>query len=158
MKKTVSIIVGVVALIFILANIPNIIAQAKLYSYNNNKQVTTETRVITFDEIFETLYQQMKLAQELRGSTKYSLIGDEVRTGLDDAYDYARFLDKHPQINSMKVELPIITYKDDDRTIRFISGKGEVLEIEENGEWKEYNGSWDDLWKELIEQYNQNDH
>lgn len=158
MKKTVSIIVGVVVLVLILANIPNIVAQAKLYSFNHNKQVTTETRVITFDEIFETLHQQRGLADELRHSRTYALIGDEVQKGLDDASDYEVFLRKHPTINSIKVELPIITYKDDERKIKFISGKGKVLEISENGQWNEFNGSWDDLWKDLIEQYNQNDH
>ncbi len=154
MKKTVSIILGVVVLVVILVNIPNILAQAKLYSFNNNKEVTTETRAITFDEIFETLHQQRKLAEELRYSGTYALIADEVQKGLDDASDYEVLLRKHPKINSIKVELPIITYKDNDRTIEFISGKGEVLEILENGHWKEFNGSWDDLWKDLIEQEN----
>ncbi|KGP74708.1 hypothetical protein [Pontibacillus yanchengensis] len=157
MKKTVSIILSIAALIFILANIPNIVAHVKLYSFNANKQVTTETKVLTFDKAFETLYQQRELAQRLEDSTKYSLIGEQVRKGIDDASDYEIFLRKHSQINSIKVELPISTYKDADRTIEFISGKGEVLEISENGQWKKFNGSWDDLWNDLIEQYNQND-
>jgi hypothetical protein len=149
--KKISILLGVVILIVILANITNIVAHTKLYSFNNNKKVTTETKVITFEEIYQTLRQQRGLAQELEDSTKYSLIGDEVRKGLDDASNYEVFLRMHPQINSIKVELPIITYKDDDRTIEFISGKGKVLEIVENGQWKEFNGSWDDL----LEKYNQ---
>ncbi|MEL3970657.1 hypothetical protein AAEO50_00040 [Rossellomorea oryzaecorticis] len=152
--KKMSLILGVVILIIILANISDIVAHAKLYSFHNNKKETTETKVITFDEIFETLYQQRNLAVELEGSTSYSLIGDEVRKGADDASDYEIFLKKHPQINSIKIELPIITYKDDDRTIEFISGKGEVVEILKNGQWKEFNRSWDDLWNELIEKQN----
>jgi hypothetical protein len=153
--KKMSIILGVVILIVILANISDIAAHAKLYSFHNNKTVTTETKVITFDEIFETLYQQRNLAEELEGSKIYSLIGDEVRKGADDASDYEIFLEKHRQINSIKVELPITTYKDEDRSIKFISGKGEVLEILKNGQWKEFNGSWDDLWNDLIEKQNQ---
>lgn len=152
MKKTVSILLGVVVLVVILANIQNIVAQARLYSFNNNKQVTTETRVITFDEIFETLHEQRGLAEELRHSRTYTLIGDEVQKGLDEASDYEMILNKYPQISSLKVELPITTYKDDDRTIEFISGKGEVLEILKNGQWKEFNGTWDDLWNDLIKQ------
>jgi hypothetical protein len=149
--KKISILLGVVILIVILANITDIVAHTKLYSFNNNKKVTTETKVITFEEIYQTLRQQRGLAQELEDSIKYSLIGDEVRKGLDDASNYEVFLRMHPQINSIKVELPIITYKDDDRTIKFISGKGKVLEIAENGQWKEFDGSWDDL----LEKYNQ---
>jgi hypothetical protein len=60
------------------------------------------------------------------------------------------------QINTIKVELPIVTYKDDDRMIEFISGKGKVLEVLEDGQWKEFNGTWDDLWKDLIEKLNKN--
>ncbi|MGA9288603.1 MAG: hypothetical protein WBV93_09700 [Anaerobacillus sp.] len=150
--KKISIILGVVILIVILANMQSIVAHTKLYSFNNNKKVSTEIKIVTFEEIFESLYQQMELASELEDSTTYSLIGDEVRKGLDDASDYERFLHNHPSINSFKVELPITTYKDEDRTIEFISGKGELLEILENGEWKEFNGSWSDL----IEKYNQN--
>lgn len=155
MKKTIFIIVGAVALVVILANIPNIMAQVKLYSFKHHKQVTTETRVITYDKIFETLHQQRGLAEELRHSRTYALIGAEVQKGLDDASDYEVFLSKHPTIHSIKVELPIVTYKDDERKITFISGKGEVIEIFKNGQWKEFNGSWEDLWEDLIEQYNQ---
>ncbi len=151
MKKKVSTTLGVIVLIAILINIPNIVAYPKLYSFNNNKEVTTETKIITFDEIYETLHQQRGLAQELENSTKYSLIGDVVRKGLDDASEYVILLRKHPQINSIKVELPIITYKDDNKTIEFISGKGEVLATLEDGQWKEFNGSWNDLWNELDE-------
>ncbi|MGM0846955.1 MAG: hypothetical protein ACQEUT_18505 [Bacillota bacterium] len=154
MKRTVSIILVIIILVFILANIPYIVAQAKLYSFNNKKQVTTETRVITFDEIYETLHHQRGLAEELRHSRTYTLIGDEVQKGLDEATDYEMFLNKHPQISSFKVQLPITTYKDDDRTIEFISGKGEVLEMQENGQWKVFNGSWEELWNDLIEQNN----
>ncbi len=148
--KKISIILGVVILIVVLANIQSIVAHAKLYSFDKNKKVTTETKVITFDEILETLHQQRGLAQELRHSKIYSLIGDEVQKGLDDASDYELILNKHPTINSMKVELPIITYKDDNRTIEFISGKGEILEILENGQWKVFNGTYEDLLNDLI--------
>ncbi|WP_064094240.1 hypothetical protein [Rossellomorea aquimaris] len=148
--KKLSIILGVVILILILANLSQIVAHTKLYSFNNNKKVTNETKVITFDEIFQTLYQQMRLAQELRHSMKYSLIGDEVLKGLDDASDYEMFLGENNQIKSIKVKFPITTYKDDDMIIKFISGKGEVLGIFENGQWTGFNGSWNDL----IEKYN----
>ncbi|MGR3763282.1 hypothetical protein [Rossellomorea sp. NS-SX7] len=148
--KKMSILLGVVILIVISANITTIVAHIKLYSFNNNKKVTTETKVLTFEEIFETLHQQRNLAKKLEGSKEYSLIGDKVRKGADDASDYEIFLRKHPNINSIKVKVPIIIYKDDDKTIEFISGKGEVLEILENGQWKEFNGSWDELWKDLI--------
>ncbi|WP_421385316.1 hypothetical protein ACOJQI_11290 [Bacillus salacetis] len=103
----------------------------------------------------DTLHQQRGLAQELRYSRKYSLIGDEVQKGLDDADDYEMFLNRHPQISSLKVKLPITTYKDEDKSIEFISGKGKVLEILENGQWKEFNGTWDDLWNDLIKKKNQ---
>ncbi|MBH9966757.1 hypothetical protein [[Bacillus] enclensis] len=154
--KKISILLGVVILIGVLTNITHIVALTKLYSFNQHKKVTTETRVITFEDIFETLHQQRGLAEELRHSKVNSLIGEEVQKGLDDASDYEMFLRKHPQINTIKVELPIVTYKDDDRTIEFISGKGKVLEVLEDGQWKEFNGTWDDLWKDLIEKLNEN--
>ncbi|MFL8937659.1 hypothetical protein ACKA06_12770 [Rossellomorea oryzaecorticis] len=154
--KKISILLGVVILIVVLANITHIVAHTKLYSFNQHKKITTETRVITFEDIFETLHQQRGLAEELRHSKVNSLIGEEVQKGLDDASDYEMFLRKHPQINTIKVELPIVTYKDDDRTIEFISGKGKVLEVLEDGQWKEFNGTWDDLWKDLIEKLNEN--
>ncbi|WP_044022383.1 hypothetical protein [Bacillus sp. SG-1] len=141
MKKTIYIIAGVFILIIILANVPKIMAYANLYSFDKNKEVTTEERVVSFDEISETLHQQRKLAQELEGTRKYSLIGDEVRKGLDEAIEHQMFLDNHPQVNSIKVKVPITTYKDDNKTIEFISGEGEVLEILENGQWKKFNGS-----------------
>jgi hypothetical protein len=141
MKKTVSIVVGVFILMILLANIPNIIAYTAFYSYDKNKEITTETRVVTFGEIFETLHQQRGLSQELRHSKKYRLIGDEVQKGLDEAATHEMFLENQSEIHSIKVELPITTYKDDEKTIEFISGKGKVLEVLENGQWKEFSGS-----------------
>jgi hypothetical protein len=55
-------------------------------------------------------------------------------------------------VKSIKVKLPITTYKDGDKKIEFISGKGEVLKIFENGKWNDFNNSWEDL----IEKYNPN--
>ena len=152
--KKISIILGVVILIVILANISDIIAHAKLYGFEQNKKVTTETKVITFREIFESLYEQREVARELEGSILYSLIGDEVRRGADEASVYEVFLAHNKQIKSLKVKLPITTYKVDDKTMEYISGKGEVLEVFENGQWKKFNGSWDDFVKE----YRQSDH
>ncbi len=150
--RKLSIILGVVILIVILANIPNISSHTKLYSFENNKKVETETKVVTLNEIADILHQQRKLAKELEDSTKYSLIGAEVRKGLDDSTDYNLFLEHNHQVKSIKVNLPITTYKDDDKKIEFISGKGKVLEIFENGKWNDFNGSWEDL----IEKYNPN--
>ncbi|MGG1686886.1 hypothetical protein [Pseudalkalibacillus sp. NRS-1564] len=127
--KKISIILGAVILIVILANISNILAHAKLYSFENNKNVETETKVVTFNEIFDILTEQRELEEELKTSTKYSLIGDEVRKGIDEASDYERYLAENKQIKSIKIKIPITTYKDHDKTIEFISGKGEMLEI-----------------------------
>lgn len=130
--KKISIILSAVILIVILANIPNILAHAKLYSFENNKKVETETKVVTFNEIFDILTQQRELEGELKNSTKYSLIGDEVRKGIDEASGYERYLAENKQIKSIKIRIPITTYKDNEKTIEFISGKGEMLEIFRN--------------------------
>ncbi|RBP04434.1 hypothetical protein [Rossellomorea aquimaris] len=86
--RKISIILGVVIFIVLLANISDIIAHAKLYMFEQNKNVTTETKVVTFRDIFETLYEQREVARELEDSILYSLIGDEVRRGADEAYVY----------------------------------------------------------------------
>ncbi|KPL60978.1 hypothetical protein [Rossellomorea vietnamensis] len=152
--RKISIILGVIILIVILANISDIIAHAKLYGFEQNKSVTTETKVVTFREIFETLYEQREVARELEDSIIYSLIGDEVRKGADEASVYEIFLDQNKQIESLKINLPITKYEDGDKTIEFISGKGEVLEVFEDGQWEEFDGSWDDF----VNEYWQNDH
>ncbi|MGB7999846.1 MAG: hypothetical protein WCF60_07170 [Anaerobacillus sp.] len=130
--KKIIIILGGFILIVILANIPNILAHAKLYSFENNKKVEIETKVVTFNEIFDILTQQRELEEELKNSTKYSLIGVEVRKGIDEASDYERYLAENKQIKSIKIKIPITTYKDNDKTIEFISGKGEMLDIFKN--------------------------
>lgn len=145
--KKLRIILGVILLVAILANLHTLIASVKLYSFEHNKKVVTETKVITFREVFETLYQQRELAAELEDSIIYSLIGDQVRKGADEASDHERFLSHNDHITSLKVKLPITTYKDDDKTFEFISGKGKVLEIFEDGEWKGFNGPLDKLMK-----------
>ncbi len=147
--KKLSIILGVILLVTILANLHTIIASAKWYSFEHHKEVSTETKTITFREIFEILYQQREVAAELEDSLTYSLIGDEVRKGADDAADYERFLAHNDHITSLKVKLPVTTYQDDNKTIEFISGKGEVLELFEDGQWKGFNGSWEDLVKNV---------
>lgn len=152
--RKISIILGVVILIVILANISDIIAHAKLYTFEQNENVTTETKVVTFREIFEILYAQREKAKELEDSIIYSLIGDEVRRGADEASVYEVFLALNQQIQSLKIRLPITTYKDDDNTIEFISRKGEALEVLENGQWKEFNGSWDDFVNEYRQDGN----
>ncbi|MHA7138585.1 hypothetical protein ACRTEV_15215 [Rossellomorea arthrocnemi] len=150
--KKLNIILSVILLVAILANLHTIIASVKLYSFEHDKKDVTGTKVITFREIFEMLYQQRELAAELEDSITYSLIGEEVRKGADEASDYERFLSHNDHITSLKVKLPITTYKDDDKTIEFISGKGKVLEIFEDGEWKGFNGPSE----ELMKKYNMN--
>ncbi|WP_226673528.1 hypothetical protein [Rossellomorea aquimaris] len=143
--KKLSVVVGVILLLAILANLHTIIASAKWYSFEQSKIVTTETKIITYDDILERLYHQRKFASELEDTIVYSRIGDEVRKGADDASDYEIVLSHNDHLASLKVKLPITKYKDDDKTIEFISGKGEVLEILEDGQWKDFNGEWVDL-------------
>ncbi len=143
--KKVSMVLGVILFLAILANLHTIIASAKWYSFEHNKIVSTETMIITYDDILERLYHQRKMASELEDSIVYSRIGDEVRKGADDASDYEIVLSHNDHLASLKVKLPITTYKDDDKTIEFISGKGEVLEILEDGQWKGFTGEWVDL-------------
>jgi quinol-cytochrome oxidoreductase complex cytochrome b subunit len=81
-KRTVSIVLGFIILI-ILIYLPSIIAQMKKYSFDHDKQWTIETKVISYKEFREMYYQQMKLAQKLEGTIKYSLIAKEVRKGYD---------------------------------------------------------------------------
>ncbi|WP_138419450.1 hypothetical protein [Aquibacillus sediminis] len=89
MKKIVSIIVGVIVLIFALVNIPNMIVHSKANSFEKNKEVATETKTVNEDELNDILYQQMKLAEELRSSNKYPLIAEKVQKGYDEASDNA---------------------------------------------------------------------
>lgn len=145
--KKISIVLGVILLVAILANLHTIIASAKWYSFEHNKNVSTENNTITYRDIFERLYQQRKVAAELEDTIVYSKIGDEVRKGADEATDYEILLAHNEQITSLKVKLPITTFTDGDKTIEFISGHGEVLEICENGQWEDFNGSLHELMK-----------
>ncbi|KPL57964.1 hypothetical protein [Rossellomorea vietnamensis] len=67
--------------------------------------------------------------------------------GADEASTYEILFMDNDQITSLKVELPITTYDDGDKSIEFISGKGEVLEVCEDGQWEEFNGSLQELMK-----------
>lgn len=145
--KKISIVLGVILLVAILANLHTIIASAKWYSFEHNKNVSTETKTITYRDMFERLYQQRKVAAELEDTIVYSRIGDEVRKGADEASDYEILLSHNEQITSLKVKLPITTYTDGDKNLEFISGHGEVLEICEDGHWEDFNGSLQELMK-----------
>ncbi len=136
-KRTVSIVLGFIILIIILIYLPSIIAQMKKYSFDHNKQLTIETKVISYKEFREMYYQQMKLAQKLEGTIKYSLIAKEVRKGYDAVTYDVFFLEDRPQIK-VKIELPITKYMDNNMTINFISGAGNILEIYEDGKWKAF--------------------
>ncbi|MGV3464274.1 MAG: hypothetical protein ACO1OT_03150 [Heyndrickxia sp.] len=137
MKKTVFIILGII-LIFILINLPSIIAHIKKYSFDHNKQITKETKVVSYKELREMYYQQMKLAQKLEGTKKYIFIAKEVRKGYDEVSYDVDFLQDRQQIK-VKIELPITKYKDNHMKINFISGEGIILEIYEDGKWKDFN-------------------
>lgn len=143
MKKTVSLILGVILLV-ILINLSSIIAHI-----DHNKQVTTETKVLSYKEIREKYYQQMLLAQKLEGSIKYSLVGNEVRKGYDAVSYDVDFLHDNQQIK-VKIELPITTYKDSNMTINFISGEGYILKIFEDGKWKNVNKK---ITQEIMNNY-----
>ncbi|MDH5162555.1 hypothetical protein [Heyndrickxia oleronia] len=137
MKKTVSIVLGFIILIIILINLPSMIAHMKKYSFDHNKQFSIETKVISYKELREMYYQQMKLAQKLEGTIKYSLVAKEIRKGYDAVTYDVYFLEDRPQIK-VKIELPITKYKDSNMTINFISGTGKILEIYEDGKWKAF--------------------
>ncbi|MGG4166279.1 hypothetical protein ABEW00_02175 [Rossellomorea vietnamensis] len=145
--KKISIVFGVILLVAILANLHTIIASAKWYSFEQNKNVSTQTKTITSRDIFERLYLQREVAAELEDSIVYSRIGDKVRKGADEASSYEILLMDNVQITSLKVELPITTYDDGDKSIEFISGKGKVLEVFEDGQWEDFNGSLQELMK-----------
>ncbi|GAA0336524.1 hypothetical protein GCM10008967_28600 [Bacillus carboniphilus] len=108
-------------------------------SFDNNKEVAIEAKAVSFDELYLNAFQQMKLAQQLESSTKYSLVAEEVRDGYEKTNETLHFLKEHPNIKSIKVELPITRYKDKDNIIEFISGKGKIIEVLINDEWVEYN-------------------
>ncbi|MCA0151053.1 hypothetical protein LCD52_20150 [Rossellomorea vietnamensis] len=145
--KIISIVLGVILLVAKLANLHTIIASAKWYSFEHNKNVSTETKTITYRDMFERLYQQRKVAAELEDTIVYSRIGDEVRKGADEASDYEILLAHNEQITSLKVKLPITTLTDGDKNLEFISGHGEVLEICEDSHWEDFNGSLQELMK-----------
>jgi competence protein ComGC len=128
MKKIALIVLVIIVLITIVINIPNITAQAKWYSFKRHKKVETVTKVVTLHDMADLLHDQRTLAGELQDSSTYSLIGDEVRNGLDEASRHEVFLQQHDEIESIKVRLPVTFYKDKNKTIEFISGEGEVVE------------------------------
>ena len=124
-KKNIFIIVIITIL---LINIPNFISYAGLYSFDKNKETSTETEVVTFIEIVEVLNQQSGLGRELRNTYKYRLVSEEVFEAYDEVRQYELLFIKSPDIKSIKVKWPITTYKDGDKTIKFVSGKGEIIE------------------------------
>ncbi|MEW4327009.1 hypothetical protein Q0N12_10065 [Rossellomorea marisflavi] len=128
MKKAVLFIVCIIVLATLAINIPNIIAQAKWYAFERHKDVETVTKTVTLHDLADLLHDQRALAGELQDSSTYSLIGDQVRKGLDEASGHEVFLQQHDDIDSIKIRLPITSYKDKNKAIEFISGEGEVVE------------------------------
>ncbi|WP_349408736.1 hypothetical protein [Pseudalkalibacillus sp. SCS-8] len=123
------------------ANLPSIIANIEKFTLDRNKDVFTEVKVLTEQELLDIAMQQMDSTQELEASMRYSLVGEESRHGLDRLRDAHVILVQNPDIESIKIELPMTRYIKDDKTIEFISGKGKILEVFENGEWKAYEDS-----------------
>jgi|GEM_PF-5303078 len=138
MKKGLLIFSGIIVILFILVNLPTIITHLEKYSLDRNKEVTTEIKVVTEDELFDMGMQQMKSTQKLVSSIRYSLVGEESRDGLDELWNTYHFIYQHPEVKSIEIELPITRYKDNNKTIEFISGKVKILKVLEKGEWKEH--------------------
>ncbi|WP_345240706.1 hypothetical protein [Pontibacillus salipaludis] len=137
MKKVGVILIGAIILIVTVVSIPTLRAQMKLNAFEDEKQVSNETKVVTFDEFWDLYYTQTELAQELEATTKYSLIAEKVRDGNYKASTISQYLHEHQDLK-VKIEIPITTYKDDNKTITFISGEGEILEVYKDGQWKEF--------------------
>jgi hypothetical protein len=137
-KKTVFIILAFSLLIGIIFYSPTIIAHFNKYLLDRNKEVVTETKVMSFDEFYTIVFKQMKLAQRLESSTKYSLVGKEVRDGYEEVSLTLHFLHEHPEIKNIKIELPITRYQNNEETIEFISGQGNILEVYSKGKWEPY--------------------
>jgi len=138
MKKGFLIFLGIFIVLSILIKLPTIIAHIEKYSLDRNKEVTTEIKIVTDHELLDMGMQQMKLTQNLESSIKYSLLGKESRHGLDELWNTYDYLYDHRDIKSIKIELPITRYKNKNKTIEFISGKGKILKVLEKGEWKDY--------------------
>lgn len=138
MKKAVIILFAIIVVFVILAKLPTIIPHLEKYSLDRHKETTTEIKVVTDDELLDIGMQQMKSTEKLESSIKYSLVGKESRYGLDKLWDTHEFLLRHPEIKSIKIKLPITKYKNNNKTIEFISDKGKILKVLKNGEWKDY--------------------
>ncbi|MBO8164186.1 MAG: hypothetical protein H0Z34_10760 [Brevibacillus sp.] len=136
-KKYHFIALGFLLVIFFIT-LPTIQSYLTKASFDKKKEVVTETIVVSSDELFAIAYKQLNLAQKLDSSTKYSLVADEVRDGYEEVTLMYHYLYKHPDIESIKVELPITRYQDNNKTIEFISGKGNIIKVLENGEWKDF--------------------
>ncbi|TCS83976.1 hypothetical protein [Tepidibacillus fermentans] len=68
------------------------IAQWNKFLFDRNKEVVTETKSISSEEFYTTVYGQMKLAQRFESTTKYSLVAKEVREGYEEASETLDFL------------------------------------------------------------------
>ena len=137
-KKTVFIISAFILLIAIIAYSPSIKAYYNKYLLGRNKEVVIETKVISSGEFSTIIHEQMKLAQRLESSAKYSLVGEEVRDGYEEVSLTLHFLYEQPEIKNIKIELPITRYQNNEETIEFISGKGNILEVYSKGKWKPF--------------------
>ncbi|WP_202079574.1 hypothetical protein [Caldalkalibacillus salinus] len=140
-KKSVFIILILFLLIVIMVFSPTIIAQFNKYLLDRNKEVVTETKIVTTEEFLTITYEQMKLAQQLESSKKYSMVAEEVRDGYDKTSKTYYFLDTHPEIEKVKIELSITKYHNNGETIKFINDKGHIIEVYSKDEWKIYKES-----------------
>ena len=138
MRKGFILFSGIILILIILFELPTIIPHLEKYYLDRTKEVTTEIRVLTADELFDMVMQQMKSTRKLESSLNYSLVGKESRHGLDELNNTYALLHRHPEIKAIKIELPITRYKDKRKTIEFISGGGAILKVLEDGEWKDY--------------------
>lgn len=117
-------------------------------SFDHEKAVVTETIEVNPDELWDRIMQQMKLARKLEDTKKYSLIAKEIRKGEDELSDIYTYVKDEQQIK-LKIAVPITRFLDNEMKIEFISGKGEVLEVFHNHQWKNFNGTWEDLFNKL---------
>ncbi len=119
--------------------IPSLQAQLIKYSFDHNKEVFTETKVVSRTEFLEIVHHQRKLAQRLESSKKYALVAEEVREGLDKAFHAFYVIDEHLNYELLTVEYPITKYKDQEYTIEFMSGKVTISKVKaKNGDWIDY--------------------
>lgn len=122
------------ALAIVLISLPN--SQEWFDEVLSEKQESTVTKVVSFDELYWIERDQRKLSHELRSVKNKGWLAREVLNGAIQIGFNQDFMLDHPEYDLIEIQFPITRYEDDGNVIEFISDEGVIIKVRSNNEWE----------------------